>query len=597
MKKIILYILGIIFLGSTIFVTNLIWFKPFSVNLFYERVFVEFALNSPELISQLGLPIDAYNDELDDASDEANLKSYDKIQNDLATLHDYDFDSLNPQQQMSYRVMEAFLGNIAAGKQYRHYNYPVNQLFGVQNGFPSFMDSGHRVKSAEDAADYLSRLGKVKTKFTQVLGGLKLREQEGILPPTFVVDKVLKEMNGFIETAPKENILYMSFDKKLASVEDITDEEKQILRDKVAASIAKDVYPAYRILIDYFSELQPKTNTDAGVWKFPKGDDYYKYALKSMTTSDYTPQQIHQLGLSEVARISSEMLDILHQQGYQGEDLGAMMRGLGEEARFLYPDTDEAREQILVDYQTILDEINEGMDKTFSLRPKMGVEVLRIPKFKEKTAPGAYYQGPKLDGSSKGRFYANLYDIKATPKYGMRTLAYHEGIPGHHFQIALKQELEGLPMFRKMVPFTAYSEGWALYAERLAWEMGYEQDPFDNLGRLQAELFRAVRLVVDSGLHYKKWTREQAIEYMESTTGIANSDVVSEIERYIVMPGQACAYKIGMIKILELRARAKQQLGDKFDLKQFHKAVLENGAVPLNILEEIVDDYIAQAKG
>jgi len=596
MKKIILYILGIILLAGGIFITNLIWFKPFSVNMFFDRVFLEFALKSPELISQMGIPIDVYNDELDDTSDAADLKTFDKIDRDLATLHDYDFDDLNPQQQMSYKVMEVFLETIKDGKKFRHYNYPVNQLFGVQNGFPSFMDSGHRVKSATDAEDYLSRLAAVNKKFTDVVEGLKLRQQEGITPPTFVVVKVLKEMNGFVETAPKDNILYQSFEKKLAKIDDMTAEEKQTFLDKVEKSIADEVYPAYKILIDYFTELQPKTNQNAGVWKFPDGDEYYRYALKQMTTSDYTPQQIHQLGLSEVARISTEMLDILHQQGYQGDDLGKMMHAIGEEARFLYPDTAEAREQILKDYQTILDEVNAGMDKAFSLRPKMGVEVLRIPVFKEKTAPGAYYQGPKLDGSTRGKFYANLYDIKEIPKFAMRTLAYHEGIPGHHFQIALKQELEGLPMFRKVVPFTAYSEGWALYAERLAWELGYEEDPFDNLGRLQAELFRAVRLVVDTGLHYKKWTREAAIDYMESTTGIAHSDVVSEIERYIVMPGQACAYKVGMLKILELRAKAKQQLGDKFDLKKFHKAVLENGAVPLNILEQLVDQYIAEEK-
>ncbi len=597
MKKIILYTVGILLLLSALFVTNLIWFKPLFINHFFDRVFVEFALNRPELISQLGIPIDIYNDELNDVSDEADLKSFDKASQDLDTLHDYDFDGLSPQKKMSYRVMEEFLSMILEGKKFRHYNYPVNQLFGVQNGYPSFMDSGHRVKSAADAEDYLSRLAKVNHKFTQVLEGLKIRYDEGIIPPTFVVVKVLKEMNGFIGTEPKENILYQSFKKKLEKITDLSAQEKQTFLDQVETSIKVDVYPAYKILIDYFTELQPQTNQTAGVWKFPNGDEFYRYALKRMTTSDYTPQQIHDLGLSEVTRISAEMLQILHQQGYQGEELGKMMRTVGEEARFLYPDTAEAREQILKDYQTILNEIDGGMDKAFSLRPKMGVEVLRIPKFKEKTAPGAYYQGPKLDGSSKGRFYANLYDIKATPKYGMRTLAYHEGIPGHHFQIALKQELKGLPMFRKMVPFVAYSEGWALYAERLAWELGYQQDPFDNLGRLQAELFRAVRLVVDSGIHYKKWTREQAIDYMESTTGIAHSDVVAEIERYIVMPGQACAYKVGMLKILELRAKAKQQLGDNFDLKKFHKAVLENGAVPLNILEELVDNYISEAQG
>ena len=225
------------------------------------------------------------------------------------------------------------------------------------------------------------------------------------------------------------------------------------------------------------------------------------------------------------------------------------------------------------------------------------MEVVRIPEFKEKTAPGAYYQQPAIDGSRPGRFYANLYDIKATPKYSMRTLAYHEGIPGHHFQVALAMELEGMPFIRKMSPFTAYTEGWALYSEYLAWEMGFQDNPLDNLGRLQAELFRAVRLVVDTGIHDKRWTREEAIDYMVRNTGMALSDVTSEIERYIVMPGQATSYKVGMIKILEIREKAKQALGDKFDIRDFHDVVLKNGAVPLAILEELVDEYIAEKQG
>jgi uncharacterized protein (DUF885 family) len=272
------------------------------------------------------------------------------------------------------------------------------------------------------------------------------------------------------------------------------------------------------------------------------------------------------------------------------------MKQVSEDPKFYYPDTDQGREQILKDYQEIIDEINRGIDSAFNIRPKMGVEVKRIPEFKEKTSPGAYYEPPALDGSRPGAFYANLYDIKATPKYSMRTLAYHEAIPGHHFQIAIQQELEDIPMFRKFAPFTAYVEGWALYAEYLAWEMGFQSNPMDNLGRLQAELFRAVRLVVDTGIHAKRWTREQAIDYMLKNTGMAESDVIAEIERYIVMPGQATAYKVGMLKILELREKAKTELGDQFDLAEFHDVILKNGALPLDILERLVNQYIKDKK-
>ncbi|MFT4854416.1 MAG: hypothetical protein ACI9YR_002817, partial [Bacteroidia bacterium] len=270
------------------------------------------------------------------------------------------------------------------------------------------------------------------------------------------------------------------------------------------------------------------------------------------------------------------------------------IEALKADPRFYYPDTDEGREQILKDYQSILDEVDLAMDNVFSLRPETGMEVQRIPEFKEKTAPGAYYQPPARDGSRPGVFFANLYDIKATPKYGMRTLAYHEGIPGHHFQVTISQELSGLPIFRTLSPFTAYTEGWALYTEQLAWELGFQDDPFDNVGRLQSELFRAVRLVVDTGIHAKKWTRQQAIDYLLTNTGMPESDVVAEIERYIVMPGQATSYKVGMIKILEVREKAKLALGDTFDIKEFHDVVLKNGAVPLDILERLVDNYIRE---
>lgn len=243
-------------------------------------------------------------------------------------------------------------------------------------------------------------------------------------------------------------------------------------------------------------------------------------------------------------------------------------------------------------------DISNNLDDAFDVRPKAPLEVKRVPEFKEEGSPGAYYERPPMDGSKGGIFYANLRDVSETVKFGMKTLAYHEGVPGHHFQIAIQSELEDVPIFRTFGLFTAFIEGWALYSEQLAWELGfYENDPFGNLGRLQGEMMRAVRLVVDTGLHYKKWTREEAIDYMVANTGMTTTEVTTEIERYIVMPGQACAYKIGMMKILELREKAKKEMGDKFDLKQFHNVVLKNGAVPLDILEELIDEYIASGVG
>ncbi|MBI2379277.1 MAG: DUF885 domain-containing protein [Gammaproteobacteria bacterium] len=590
----------LLLVATGLFIANTVWFKPYPIRFFYERVFFEFALESPELLSSLhmleAIGIDGHNAKLDDASEAAGDKQFARLHKNIEMLHSYDSSGMTGQDKLSYDILDWFLQTQAEGERWRYHNYPVNQLFGVQNGFPSFMASTHQVNNLKDGEYYNARLAAVKAKFEQVLEGLKIREQKGIIPPTFVIDKVLAEMNEFVAQKPEDNILYKSLADKLGKLKDVDEAAKGKLLADAKTSIESTVYPAYRLFIDYFIILKPKSSNDAGVWKFPDGEAYYAYELKQNTTTDLNPEQIHQLGLEEVARIQTQMLEILHAQGYQGEDIGELVHKLGEEPRFLYPDSKEGREQILADYKKILDEVSQGLDSAFRVKPKAAMDVQRIPEFKEKTAPGAYYEHPAMDGSRPGIFYANLYDIKATPKFDMRTLAYHEGIPGHHFQIAIQQELQGLPTFRSLLPFTAYAEGWALYSERLAWELGFQKDPFDDLGRLQAELFRAVRLVVDTGIHQKRWTREQAIDYMAKNTGMVLSDVTAEIERYIVMPGQACAYKVGMLKILELREKAKQELGAKFDLRDFHDVVLKNGSVPLAILERVVKDYIASKK-
>jgi len=587
-----LLILGLSFVGHE-------WYaeKPFMFRAFLDRTVVKMAFESPEMLTSLGflesMGITGHNAELDDDSPEKSDQMFEQLAIMSATLNSYADEDLSDTDILSKRIAKYLLDTATEFEPFRFHNYPVNQLFGVQNGFPSFMDAQHQVTSVDDAENYLSRLKKVKTKFAQNLEGIKLREQNGIVPPDFVIERVLKEMNDFVSQPAVENILYTSLEKKLNDAEDITAEERQEILARTETAIKDNVHPAYDLFIKYFQAQADNAPTDDGIWRLPEGDRAYSLYLKLFTTTDYSPEKIHQIGLEEVNRIQAQMLDILAKEGFdKSQGFTAVMKQLADDERFYYPDSDEGREQILADYQIILDEIDAGMSSAFNIRPEAGMKVKRIPEFKEATAPGAYYQRPSVDGKRPGVFFANLYDIKATPKFGMRTLAYHEGIPGHHFQIAVSMELEGLPIFRKMSPFTAYTEGWALYAERLAYEMGFQDDPFDNIGRLQAELFRAVRLVVDTGLHYGQWSREKAIEYMITNTGNAESDVVSEIERYIVMPGQATAYKIGMMKILELRAKAKQALGDKFDLPAFHDAVLKNGAVPLDILEELIDEYI-----
>ena len=591
-------------LGSLVLVLLLValaaheWFakKPFFFRAFLDRSVVKMAFDSPETLTSLGflesVGITGHNAELDDDSPEAMDKTFAQVRDLRETLLSYPDADLDENQRIS-KDIALYLADFAlVSEPYRYHNYPLNQLFGVQNGYPSFMQAQHQVHSVGDAENYLSRLQKVKLKFAQTLEGLKIREAKGIIPPKFVIERVLTEMNDFVATPIQDNILYSSFKTKLADTDISADEQARLLA-AVEADIKGYVHPAYQLFIDYLTQLQAKAGTDDGYWALPNGNLAYEQLLKFFTTTNYTADEIHAKGLAEVDRIQNEIMTILAAEGYDvSQGFSVAIEALAADPKFYYEDSDAGRAQILVDYQAILDEVNAGLGDAFRIRPEAGMEVVRIPEFKEKTAPGAYYQQPAIDGSRPGRFYANLYDIKATPKYGMRTLAYHEGIPGHHFQIAVAMELEGMPLIRKMAPFTAYIEGWALYSERLAWELGFQKDPFDNIGRLQAELFRAVRLVVDTGIHHSRWTREQAIDYMKKNTGMSDRDVTAEIERYIVMPGQATAYKVGMMKILELREKAKSALGDKFDLRDFHDVVLKNGAVPLDILETLVDRYI-----
>src|SRR6267143_803078 len=570
-KRVLKWFFSIVLLAVivlAIFLINLIWFRPWSLNLFYEKVFAETVFSEPELLTQLGLVeqfgITSHNGKLSDESPAHQQMVIDRWKKDLTQLH----------------------------------QYPINQLFGVQNQYPSFMANTHRLFDARDCEYYIMRLDGLPKKFDQTLEGLKVREQKQILPPRFVVEEVLKEMTEYIAKPAAENILATSFKTRAAKIDKLNDQQRTDFQKRVETEITSQVYPAYQKLIAYFQEILPKTTTNDGVWKLPDGDAFYAYALRSNTTTNMPPNEVHELGLREVTRIEDEMRTILDANGFAGQPIGVAMDRLGKDPRFLYSNDDKGRADAIAEYKRLIDNaVAESKKNLFLTAPKAQIDIRRVEQFKEATAPGAYYQGGAMDGTRPGIFFANLRDMNEVPKWSMPTLAYHEGVPGHHWQISIAQELKGVPQFRKVIPFTAYAEGWALYCEWLAKQAGwYEQDSFGDIGRLRDELFRAVRLVVDTGIHAKRWTREQAIAYMRDKTGMGEKEVKSEIERYIVNPGQACAYKVGMLKIQELRSRAQQELGDKFDQREFHDTLLKNGALPLEIVEEQVDAYIKKKK-
>lgn len=578
------------------------FFKPVTVDLFYTRVFAAFALKSPETLSGMGiLPgfLDFHSDDFDDVSPQAQQRMAAQVADDLATLKRYERAGMTGEAGLSYDTLVHFLEMEAEGARFPNHQFPVKQSQGIQSSLPAFMADVHLVESKGDAENYIARLDKFPLKFEQTLQQIRLSESKGIVPPRFAIDKVLAEMNGFVATPPAGNSLYVSFAGKLKKVPaaELSAEEQAALLARAARSIEASVYPAYRSMIAHFTALQKKTAASHGAWSLPDGDAWYAHLVRRHTTTTMTPQQVHDVGLAEVARIAAQMDEILKGQGLAEGTVGARVQALASRSEHQFANTPEGKQAMLARYQEILAEIDQGMAKVFDLRPRGKVEVRPVPELSQAGAPAAYYNPGSLDGARPGIFYANMRDPGATPKFSMKSLAYHEGIPGHHFQTMIARELTDVPVFRTVIPFTAYEEGWALYAERLAGELGYGSEPLYTLGRLSFEMLRASRLVVDTGIHSQRWTRERAIAYMVDHTGMGEKEVASEVERYFVNPGQALGYEVGMLKILALREKARSSLGERFDLKQFHNEALRHGALPLTVLEGVIDDWIARRKG
>jgi len=597
-RSILLSIAGVLVLALGLFIVPTVWFRPWSINHLYARIFLEFALRHPTLLTRIGMKgLDLKGGELDDLSIAATRREAEWTERQLRILGEYDRSRMSPGQRTSTEVLDWFLSDQVEGNRFLFMDYPVNQFVGVQSELPAFMIGSHPLRTRSEAENYLRRIERFGVAFDQILAGLRLREERKVVPPRFVITRVLAQTRAFVAVPPAQNALYTNFAAKIDSARGVSQAQRKEMLGRLERDIQTVVYPAYERLIGYLQDLEPRAGTNDGVWALPNGDAFYAHLLRSHTTTTMSADEIHALGLKEVARIQGEMRAILVAEHRDARDLGAALQELGKEPRFLYAANDSGRTQILADYQAILDEADRRVDSLFDVHPKARLRVKAVPAFMQATSAAAYYEPGSLDGGRPGTFFANLRDPHETPRWGMRTLAYHEGIPGHHFQGSIAQELTTLPMFRRFIPFTAYIEGWGLYAEQLALEHGFESDPYDRLGALNAELFRAARLVVDTGIHRKRWTREQAIEYMIRNTGVPEAKIVSEVERYIVMPGQACAYKVGELELLALRQHAIERLGPRFDLKRFHHVVLTNGALPLTILKRLVEDWIRSEEG
>lgn len=564
------------------------------VNAFFEKQFQQSIAMHPMYQTYLGIKKDA--DKWDDISDAFMDKELELTNAALRWINDsVNVNALDKSTKLSYDLFKQDLENTIADDQFRMYSYPVNQMHGAQAEIPAFLINMHQISDKKDAENYISRLKGIKPMFKQLSENLKKRQKAGIMIPKFVFVKVLEDSKNIIkgkpfDTSNQKSTLYNDFESKISKLS-LTSEVKNELLTAATKALKEDVLAGYTTLIQTLEEQQLSATTDDGAWKFPNGELFYNNALKRTTTTNLSAEDIHNIGLAEVERIHGEMKVIMNKVAFDGT-LQEFFQFMKTDSQFYFDATPSGRKKYMDKATEMINVMKGRLDELFITKPKADLQVKAVEAFREKSAGKAFYQQPALDGSRPGTYYANMYDMASMPSYQMEALAYHEGIPGHHMQIAIAQELKDIPMFRKFARYTAYVEGWGLYSEFIPKAMGLYNDPYSDFGRLAMELWRACRLVVDTGIHSKKWTREEGINYYTTNTPNAELDAIKMVERHIVMPGQATAYKIGMIKIIELRKKAEQALGDTFDIRKFHDTILTNGPLPLDILENLVDEYI-----
>jgi len=566
---------------------------------FFEEAFLTRLDRSPMLRTRLG--IDDRNHLWDDLSEEHAHESVEIVGRDLERLReDFVFDKLTPEARLSHRLFESECELQIEAFRWRDHDYPVNQMRGWHALVPAFLIHYHRVEDVRGAEDYVARLRGIRALFDQLIVGLELREDLGVVPPRFVFPKVIADCRNLLRGAPfddsaRDSPLLADFRAKvddLAARALIAEAQREALLARAREALVDDVRPAYDKLLLTLERQMSGATTDDGVWKLPDGEAYYAWALRRYTTTRIGVEEVHEYGRSEVARIQREMRELLTQLDAP-RGLREFFELVRTERRFYYPDDEEGRADYLARATEILDAMRGRLDELFVTQPQAPLVVKAVEPYRAESAGKAFYERGTPDGSLPGTYYANLSAMRSMPLYQMEALAYHEGLPGHHMQVSIAQERAGLPRFRRYADYPAYVEGWALYAEWIPKELGFYEDPYSDFGRLAMELWRACRLVVDTGVHAKRWTREEAIRYLTSNTPGPEADCVKAVERTIVMPGEATAYKIGMQRIQRLRGRAETVLGAKFDLRRFHDAVLAAGPMPLARLEQVVDDWIA----
>jgi uncharacterized protein (DUF885 family) len=572
-----------------------------SVNIddFFDEAFEREVSQSPEFQTRLGRRTNQLG-QWDDYSDEFAAERIAQIKADLERLQsDFEYDALTNEQMLSYDLFvlnsERDIENFA----FRRHHYVVDQFNGQLSGLITMLQNNHRIENEQDAKDYISRirgLGDVLREYTRQLQD---RASFGVIAPAFSFKDVLMDARAISSGAPikdstQDNIVFIDFREKLEELQLDAERADELLL-QTADALKGPFREGFMTFIAEIERQQASASGDMGVWSLPNGEAFYKNRIYHHTTLNLTADEIHAIGLEEVARIHDEMRYIKNLLKFNGT-LQEFFEFIREDSNNYYEDSDSGRERFLADARAQVEEIYRIVGSYFNELPDTDLEVRRVEPWRENSTSIAFYNRPSEDGSRPGIYYANLADMTSVQKYVFSAITYHESVPGHHFQIALAQELDAIPKFRKYSGYGAFTEGWALYAEQLAKEMGFYVDPYHNFGRLQNELWRSVRLVLDTGIHAKKWSRQQSIDYFRKNTPLSEGDIVTEVERFFVNPGQALGYKIGMLKILELRDRARKELGDDFDIREFHDSIIGAGSLPLTILERQVDQYISAFK-
>jgi len=564
---------------------------------FFDEVYQANVASSPQMQTMQGKKTN-YG-KLNDYTEAHALRQRDRSLADLARMKaQFDYKKLSPAGQLNYRMFEKSVQRSARATDWRDYSFPISSNNSVLGSTPAFLVNQHRIDNLSDAQAYISRVREVERVMSEISADVRRRADRGLVPPALIFGPVREDARNVLRGAPfdggADSTLLADFKTKLGKI-DAPQAEKGRLISELSAALTGPFKRGYESIYAALDYIEPKAKGNNGVWKLPNGDKYYQSRLDFHTTTDLNADQIHQIGVKEVARIKGEMEKIKRRVGFKGT-LQEFFTYIKTDPKFVYPNTEEGRQKYLKGSDDYIAQFMAVAPRYFHRLPKAKVESRAVEKWREATAPGAFYNPPAPDGSRPGLIYYNLADMSSKLIPLLEATAYHEGSPGHHFQAAMQQGLSTLPAFRRFGYYTAYGEGWGLYSERLGKELGLYQDPYSEFGMLALELWRAARLVLDTGIHSKRWSREQAIDYFKKNTLLSDIDIERETDRYILDPGQATAYKIGQLKIMELRDKARKALGTKFDIRDFHAVVLENGSIPLDILEEQVDAYIASKR-